>query len=81
MYIAPASLVTDGEESARNAGDLGSILEWERVPGEEHGYPVFLPGESHGQRSLVGNSPWGRKELGTTEHLVLSYDSKSQQTL
>ena len=29
--------------------------------------PVFLPGESHGQRSLVGYSPWGHKELGTTE--------------
>ena len=30
---------------------------------------VFLPGESHGQRSLVGYSPWGRKELDTTERL------------
>ena len=30
--------------------------------------PVFLPGESHGQRSLVGYSPWGHKEAGTTEH-------------
>ena len=29
--------------------------------------PVSLPGESHGQRSLVGCSPWGRKELGMTE--------------
>ena len=29
--------------------------------------PVFLPGESHGQRSLVGYSPWGRKEFDTTE--------------
>ena len=29
--------------------------------------PVFLPGESHGQRSLVGYSPWGRKELDMTE--------------
>ena len=28
---------------------------------------VFLPGESHGQRSLVGYSPWGYKELDTTE--------------
>ena len=28
--------------------------------------PVFLPGESHGQRSLAGYSPWGRKELDTT---------------
>ena len=28
---------------------------------------VFLPGESHGWRSLMGYSPWGRKELDTTE--------------
>ena len=31
---------------------------------------AFLPGESLGQRSLVGSSPWGRKELGAAEHLV-----------
>ena len=31
--------------------------------------PVFLPGESHGQRSLVGYSPRGRKESDTTERL------------
>ena len=31
--------------------------------------PVFWPGESHGQRSLVGYSPWGRKESDTTERL------------
>ena len=29
---------------------------------------VFLPGLSHGQRRLVGCSPWGRKESDTTEH-------------
>ena len=29
--------------------------------------PVFLPGESHAQRSLVGYSPWGRKETDMTE--------------
>ena len=29
--------------------------------------PVFLPGESHGQRSLAGHSPWGCKELDMTE--------------
>ena len=28
---------------------------------------VFLPGQSQGQRSLAGYSPWGRKELDTTE--------------
>ena len=31
--------------------------------------PIFLPGKSHGQRSLVGCSPWGRKESDTTEWL------------
>ena len=30
--------------------------------------PVFLPGKSHGQKSLAGYSPWGRKELDMTEH-------------
>ena len=29
--------------------------------------PVFLPGELHGQRSLVGSSPWVLKESDTTE--------------
>ena len=29
--------------------------------------PGFLPGKSHGQRNLVDDSPWGHKELGTTE--------------
>ena len=36
--------------------------------------PVLLPEESHGGRSLVGYSPWGRKELGTTERLHFSDD-------
>ena len=36
-----------------------------RSPGEGNGYP--LPGESDGQRSLVGYSPWGCKESDTTE--------------
>ena len=31
--------------------------------------PVFLPGKSHGLTILVGYSPWGRKELDTTERL------------
>ena len=34
-----------------------------------HPTPVLLPGKSHGWRSLVGCSPWGRKELDTTERL------------
>ena len=34
--------------------------------------PISLPGKSHGQRSLVGYSPWGREESGTTERLQFS---------
>ena len=34
------------------------LLKWQPTP-------VFLPGKSHGQRSLVGYSPWGHKELDT----------------
>ena len=32
-----------------------------------HSTPVLWPGKSHGQRSLVGCSPWGRTELDMTE--------------
>jgi hypothetical protein len=34
-----------------------------------HPTPVLLPGRSHGRRSLVGCSPWGREESDTTERL------------
>ena len=34
--------------------------------------PMFLPGESHRQRSLMGYSPWGHKELDTIERISLS---------
>ena len=60
-----------GKESACNAkdtGDLGSIPGLERSPGQGNGNPLqyFLPEKSHGQRSLVGYSPWGHKESDTT---------------
>ena len=59
---------SEGKESACNAGDLGSIPELGRCPREGNGsIPVFLPGKFHGQRSLVGYSPWGRKELEAIE--------------
>ena len=38
---------------------------------------VFLPGESHEQRSLVGYSPWGRKESDRTEWPSLSFHYKA----
>ena len=55
-----------------NEGDPGSIPGLERSPGERNdSIPVFLPGEFHVQRSLVGFSPWGHKESETTEQLTL----------
>ena len=63
---------SEGKAPARNVGDPGSISGSGRSPGEGHGNPtpVFLPGESHGRRSLVGYiySPWGHRELDTTEN-------------
>ena len=52
-----------GKKSACSAGDVGWIPGWGRSPGEGNGNPL-LPGESHGQGSLMGlmgYSPWGRK--------------------
>ena len=57
---------SEGKASACNAGDLDSIPGSGRSP-EKEPTPVFLPGESHGRRSLVGYSLRGRKELDRTE--------------
>ena len=59
---------SDSEQSSCSTGGLGLISGWED-PLEEGmaTTPVSLPGESHGQSSLVGYSPWGRKESDTTE--------------
>ena len=44
-----------------------------KIPWKRERLPtlVFLPGEFHRQRSLVGYSPWGHKELDITEQLTL----------
>ena len=44
------------------AGESRNLI-WDQLT------PVLLPGKSHGQRSLVGYSPWGREELDSTERL------------
>ena len=65
---------SDGKESACNAGDLGSIPGSGRSPGEGNGNPLqFSCWRIHGQRSLVGRSPWGHKELDTTEWLTYTW--------
>ena len=55
-----------------NAGDAGSIPGSGRSLEEGNGYPlqVFLPGKSHGQRSMVDYSPWGCRESERTEQLT-----------
>ena len=57
-----------------NAGDTGLTPGSGRPLGEVNGNPltpVFLPGEFHGQRSLVGYSLWGCKELDMTQQLSM----------
>ena len=61
-----------GEESAcqcRKRKRCGFNLWVRKIPWRRawQPTPVFLPGESHEQRSLADYSPWGRKELDTTE--------------
>ena len=56
---SPGSRVS--KESACSAGDPGLIPGLGRSPGEGNTTLVFLPGKSHGQRSLVGDSPLGHK--------------------
>ena len=66
---------SDGKESACNVRDPRSIPGSRRFPGwrERLPTPVFVPGKSHGQRSLAGYSPWGRKGSDTTERLTLFF--------
>ena len=60
--------------SAGDVRDVGSIPGSGRFPWRRKWQltPVLFPGEPHGQRSLAGYSPWGRKASDTTERLTLS---------
>ena len=62
---------SEAKASACNTGDQSSVPGSGSSPGEGYGKPtpVFLLGEYHGWRSLVGYSPWDRKESDTTERL------------
>ena len=68
---------SDNKESARNAGDPGSTPGSGRSPGAGKGDPVSLPGESYGQRSLVGH---GASESDMTElltqHFIMAIQSR-----
>ena len=52
-------------------------LDWEDPLGEAVATQYLLPEKLHGQRSLAGYSPWGRKELDTSEQLNTSGRGKA----
>ena len=62
-----------GKECTPNAGDAGLVpgLGVGKIPERRKWQPTpaLVPEKSHGQRSLVGYSPWSHKELDTTEQL------------
>ena len=62
-----------GKESACQPKDVGLIPVLGRFPGGGNGNPVQYSwlGKSHGQRNLADCSPWGHKELDTTEQLSM----------
>ena len=66
-----------GKESSCTAGDPASIPWLARYPGEGNGYPLQYSclENAHGQRTLVGYSQWGHKELDMTEWLKYMYYS------
>ena len=72
---------SDSKESACNAGEQESIPGLGRCPGEENGYAFQYSclENLHGQRSLVGYSPWGRRESDMTELLTLSPVQEMQE--
>ena len=53
-----------GGSEVKNLPEMVGKISWSR---KCQPTPVFLPGESQGQRSLAGYSPWGDRELDTTE--------------
>ena len=62
--------VTLGQRHGEGEGASHVSIWQNSVPGQRshwHPTPVLLPGKSHGWRSLVGCSPWGREESDTTE--------------
>ena len=68
-----ALVVKNPLANAGDARDTGSIPGWERSPGRRHGNPLQYSclENPHGWRSLAGYSPWGCRELDTTEQLSM----------
>ena len=60
-YLAPVVSPggTSGKEPTANAGDIRDLSREDPLEEAWQPIPVFLPGKSHGQKSLAGYSPWG----------------------
>ena len=71
-------MVKNAPANARDIRDEGLDLWVGKLPRRRawNPTPVFLPGESHGPRSLAGYSPWGGKELDTTEVTEYTHNYK-----
>ena len=64
------ALVVENLPANADRGKRRQVPSWVgKIPWKWAGHPtpVFLPGESFGQRSLAGYSPWGCRESDTTE--------------
>ena len=83
MGIPGGTVVKNPPADVGDARDSGSIFGSGRSPRRKwHPTPVFLPEKSHGQRSLVAYSPWGRKELDMSEHTQVAQEAvEDSQTL
>ena len=74
LWIVPLERLPSGKESTcqcRRHTRYGFNPWVGKIPGNRkwQPVPVFLPGKFHGQRNIVGYSPWGRNELDTTERV------------
>ena len=73
VYFGTSQVALVVKKLPANTGDI-LILGLGRSPEGGDGNPLlFLPGQSHRQRSLVGYSQWGCKEFDTTEYLSPQY--------
>ena len=69
-FLCDSAVKNPPEMQERHRFDLWiGKFPWKRA---WHPIPVFLPGESHGQKSLVDYSPWGLQRIDTAERLTLS---------
>ena len=75
-YIPTVSF--SGNHFCSGKGELEYF--WLSLKNKWHPTPVLLPRKSHGQRSLVGCSPWGREESDTTERLHFHVLEKEMAT-